>query len=261
MVKKTPQQKKTFSQIKHEWERIQCLDPKSRFKSMRLIGNMIYDSYEKEEVSLDELEFYMAILKQVARTQSFSPRYSRLLSKLIGDWVELTGNDKAEIISKVSGKIPGQMTCIAIADPSYFIVEEEVGDEYIERKFVQLMNLGKALIFEGDGKDEINIQIRVVDSPMPVLTIKEYKCVVDASEQAIIHIPSGLVVVADLIDLNHDKYHVSTQVIPGNYKICVYYFHIRNKLDSLYVVLCKTEEEANNSLVKIHDFSSVRYTL
>jgi hypothetical protein len=114
MVKKIPQQKKTFSQIKHEWERIQVLDPKSRFKSMRLIGNMIYDSYEKEEVGLDELEFYMAILKRVARTQSLSPRYSRLLSKLIGDWVELTGNDKAEIISKISGKIPGQTTYIAI---------------------------------------------------------------------------------------------------------------------------------------------------
>lgn len=252
MIKKRlGKQAKTYVQIREEWEKIQSLDAKNRFKAMRSIANDICEGYKKNIDEIEQLEFYIRVLKQIIRMHDY-PRCALYLSKMIANWLALTGNDKAKIIKKISGKIPVE-TSIVISDVQYSRDIINAYTNYSERNLVDLINNGKAFIFHADIHDACNVQLRIVDSLEPVLTSKEFKCVVDTTETAIINIPTGIVAAANPWNLDDEKYRLSTNIAPGNYKVCVYLFYIRHKIESYYIVLCKTENAARNDLSKIHE--------
>jgi uncharacterized membrane protein YbaN (DUF454 family) len=59
--------KKSFMEIKNEWEKNQTLDVKNRFKAISRICFDISVSYEKTETSVEQLEFYIKIIKKALR--------------------------------------------------------------------------------------------------------------------------------------------------------------------------------------------------
>lgn len=247
------QQKKSSAQIQNEWKKIQTLDIRSKHKAMRTLFHDIYTSYKKEAVNVEQLKFYIKVVKQIIQAPNFPDQALRFHSKLIADWLNLTGNKNVEIISKITGKIPVETATIAIADPSYFDIDE-VRKDYAYQNYPQLINQGKFFIFGTGADGTYNVQLRVVDALEPVLTQKEFRYVKDSTESVIIHIPSGFITVADPCFLDNEKYYLSTRITPGNYKICVYLFHIPKKIQSFYIILCRTDKETNNQLSKIHEF-------
>lgn len=242
---------KSPDQIRQEWEKVKQLDAKNRFKAMKPIANAICDAYQKSTTTIEQLEFYTEVLKQVIRVHDYS-RGTRQLAKMISDWLELTGNDKAEITKKKSGKIAVETT-IAISDVHYSRDIMEMYDNYSEANLLRVVNAGKAFIFHAVVHKICNVQVRVVDAPEPVLTSKEFKCVIANTETAVIDLPTGVLSVASPWNLVEEEERLAITLTPGRYKVCVYHFYIRNKIDSYYIVLCKTTLPAHNSLTRIYE--------
>lgn len=250
LLHKRAKQIKPYSQIQQEWKNIQSLEIKNRYKAMRGIANDICNAYKGEDVDPSKLLFYMDVLKQINRIHNI-PRSRIALSKLTALWLEITGNSNAKIIKKILGKINLETATIAVGELSYF--KEALGayENYAEQKLLNLINQGKFFIF-GTGCDgEHHIQIRVVSSLEPVLSAKEFKCILNSTETFIINLPTGALVVADPCFLDVEKNRLSINVEPGNYKVCVYHFYIHSKVDSLYIALCKTDEAAKNTLTNL----------
>lgn len=247
------QQKKSFIQIQTEWEKIQTLDIKSKLKAMRAIAHDIAVSYDKKETDIEQLTFYMQIIKQVARTRSFPQPALLFLSKLIADWLVLTGNDKSKIIFKKAGIIPVDTASISISDQSFNIYE--LDGDFSDKNYLSLINQGKCYIFSTGADGMYNVQLRVIDALEPVLTNGEFKYVTESSASAIIHIPTGIIAITDGLLLDKEFPHLSASIMPGNYKISVYQFYIPNKLESFYIVLCKTDREASNDFSNIYTFT------
>lgn len=245
--------KKDFSQIQNDWEKIQTLNIRDKWKALRTITHDISVSYKKEAVTVEQLEFYIKIMKQSVKALSFPQKASLFLSKLIADWLVLTGNDQCEIILKISNEIPVETATIAISDPAYFDDINALQD-YSERNYLHLMNEGKFFIFSTGSDGIYKVQLRIVDALEPVLTPKEFTRVIDTSESAIMHVPSGTITIADPSFFNSEKYCLRAFVTPGNYKISVYHFYIPKKIESFYIVLSKTDKQANNNLSKVYEF-------
>lgn len=55
---------KSYIEIKQQWQRIQSLDVKNRFKLMRAIAHDICEIFKKNDSELEQLEFYIAALKK-----------------------------------------------------------------------------------------------------------------------------------------------------------------------------------------------------
>lgn len=249
-------QTKTYVQIRADWEKMQLLDAKNRFKAMRTTANDICEVYKKCIDNIEQLEFYIYVLKQIIRVHDY-PRCTRHLSKMIIDWLELTGNDKAEIIKKKSGKIPVE-TSISISDAHYSKDIINAYSNYSEPHLLNLINDGKAFIFDTIIHEICNVQVRIVDSLEPVLTSKEFKCVIDTTDTVIIDIPTGTLSIASPWNLEDEKDSLSINIDPGHYKVCVYLFYIRNKIESYYIVLCKTTNALRNDLTRIYEIDQSR---
>ncbi|RUR22917.1 hypothetical protein [Legionella qingyii] len=258
MLKKLSGKKaKTYIQIRADWEEMQLLDAKNRFKAMRTISNDISEVYKSKCIdNIEQLDFYIHVLKQVIRVHDH-PRYTRHLSKMIIDWLELTGNDKTEIIKKKSGKIRVE-TSISISDAHYGKDIINACSKYSELHLLNLINDGKAYIFNTVIHEICNVQVRVVDSVDPVLTSKEFKCVIDATDTVIINIPTGTLSIASPWNLEDEKDSLSINIDPGHYKVCAYLFYIHNKIESYYIVLCKTTNFLRNDLTRIYEIDQSR---
>ncbi len=250
MANKPPVQKKTFEQIRDEWDKIQTLDAKQRYHSLSSFVHAVRSSYDKKSATPEQLTFYMQMLTSVKRMLSDPQKVTRFLSALTRDWLVLTGQDKAVVVRKVSGKVTVESGTIVIADPGQ--VDSQALDN--GQHDLSLMNQGKCFIFRTGADGIFNVQLRMVDALEPVLTEKEYSRVIANSETAIIHIPNSLVKVSDVVCLQDAASCITMAVSPGNYKICVYQFYIPNKLESFYVVLCPTSEAATNHLVQLNEF-------
>lgn len=254
ILRKPIKETKSYSEIRQEWETIQSLDIKNRFKAMRTISHDICEIFKKNDIELEQLEFYIEVLKKVNQVHDI-PRCKRSLSKMTANWLEIKGLANAKIIKKLSGKINTETASIAIGDPSYQKIILDTYSNYTEKSALNLTNEGKVYIFGTSSDGLHNVQIRILDSSEPVLSSKEFKCVMSVTETAIINIPTGLVAVADPCVLNVENDRISINVEPGNYKVCVYFFYIRSKVESFYIVLCKTDEEAKNNLLKLPEFN------
>lgn len=253
LLTKQEKQIKSYSYIQQEWKNIQSLEIKNRYKAMRGIANDICNAYKTNDIDTSQLQFYMDVLKQINKIHNI-PRCRTALSKMIVLWLELTGNSNARVIKKTFGKINIESATIAVGDPSYSREVLDVYEKYTDQEILNLINQGKHFIFGTSCDGEQNIQIRQVDSLEPVLSSKEYKCILNATETAIINIPTGILIVGDPCFLDTKKECLLIKVESGNYKVCVYHFYIHSKVSSFYIVLCKTDEEAKNILSKLPQF-------
>jgi len=245
-----PIEKLSFDQIQEKWLEIQRLDIRSQIKEYRTLGHYIYNNYDKETSTAQQLEIYIRIIKHVIAVHSSPQRFSILLSKMINDWLSLTGNADVEIILKKSGKVSTNTATITIADPKH-IERKEISSDVSDNNFIGMINKGKLLIFETGSDGAYNIQVRVINAAEPVLTTKEYKRVTDYCETAIIDIPNGIVAVADFAALGDEAENLTVKVTPGYYKVAVFLFQISNKFESYYIVLCKTNSKPVNNYSKV----------
>ena len=253
MAKKLPQIKiKTFNQIQKEWHNIQQLDIRDRIKAMKTLGFDIYNSYKKDQASRNELQLYIKILQEIIHSPANTPRYRILLNKITAQWLQVTGNDKAEVISKKVGKIPVESGLIMIGDPAYMPSIQDDMDRVSEKDLLNVVNSHRAFFFGTGGDGIFNVQIRIINAYEPVVSENEYRWVFDTSQKAIVNVSSGTISVSDLLGLDSED-AISQKIENGHYKITVFSFSIPRKLDSFYIVLSKTDEVEIDNLNSIDE--------
>lgn len=242
--------KKTFAQIKDAWNALQFLEIKKRMKIMRTIAADIEASYDPQTATSEELVFYLKILNEVAQVRSFPQPVSRLRSKLLVDWFILVDNDKAKIISKIKLKISGGLCGLDIGDPSFFT--EYQSDILNDKLILDFVNQGKVFRIDTTNDGLRSVELRITNGSEPILTYKEMQSVQDSSAIVILQIPTGNIIVASTGELKegNNKDYLKTTILPGNYKAAVYH-----RGNTLYVVLCSTNQEAKNNLQTVYCFN------
>ncbi|WP_419421361.1 hypothetical protein ACNVED_14965 (plasmid) [Legionella sp. D16C41] len=244
--------KQNYNEIKQEWESLQSLGIKIRFKLMRTLAHNICELFKKNITELHQLEFYIDVLKQVNLIHDV-PRFKRTLSKMIAKWLDLKGFTSAKISKKKSGTINTETSTVAIGDPYYLTNIIKAYNHYSEKNILALINEAQSYVFSTGYDGLLNIQIRIINSVEPVLLDKEYKYIWNATEIGIISIPTGTLAVADPCFLDVKNNRLCINIEPGNYKVCVYL--IQSKIESFYIVLCKTDQEAKNYFSKLPEFN------
>ena len=250
--------KKTFAQIQAQWIAIQTLEPKNKFKSMRELGNDLLNSYDKKEVGIDQMEFYMKILKSITRSYSYPQKCSKLLSMITGDWLQLSGYNNAKVILTAKSKYVSDCPCICIGDLSYFKDNQNISPALRNSYpyMLSLMNEGKLYQLGTGGDAGFYLELRVIDALEPVLTSKEMKYVRDSSETAIMCIPTGIVNVAHHSSADEQLHLLSSPVSPGNYKMSVF-FICKKRIATFCIVLCQTNHVVKNNYQSIYSFSMI----
>ncbi len=90
-----------------------------------------------------------------------------------------------------------------------------------------------------------------MDGTEPILSLKEYKKVENSSQEVILQVPSGKVVISgyDNEAINEDKTLAGFLVIPpGFYKVRVFVISLPDEEFSYHVVLAKVDKFTVNTL-------------
>ena len=234
---------KSLQQIEAAWQLAKTLAVREKLSALKGIGFDIKIAYSQGNLSANELKRFFDVLNDVIRIPNCPQTFVLLRNKIYADWMRLTGNAEPEILQKKLGKLDIKTGQIVIADKNIDLASLDYHDEKGE---INLINTGTLFVFGTGGDGVINIQCRVVKAVEPMLALKEYKCCQNSTEVAVINIPSGEVQIACWSGINMTSNNLSLHVSPGHYKVVAHYFCIRNKFDSFYIVLCKTEEDAKN---------------
>lgn len=184
---------KSFEEINRSWETIKSLSVREKLSALKSLGFDIKVIYKPGETALNEIQRYIELLKEIIRIPNRPASLVLLLNRMYADWLALTGNSEHLILQKKSAKLNIQSGQIVMADQTLDLSLLAECDEKIE---LQLINKGNLFAFNTGGDGIINVQCRVVEANNPVLTLKEYKCSVNATEMAVIKIPTGLLQIA-----------------------------------------------------------------
>lgn len=258
--------KKTFAQIQAQWNIIQTLDPKNKIKAIRQIGYDLLNSYDKSEMSIEQLSFYMKILKDI--------KLSKLLAKVTHDWLELSGIANITIISTHMTEVISDCPCFYIGDLKYF---EEHQNQHLKtfstlsgRSYTSshpissessyslgLLNEGKIYELGTGGDAPFYLELRLIDSAEPFLNSNEMKFVVDCTETVIMDIPTGIIIATHSLDTDLNSNILTTTTIPpGRYKMTIF-FIFKKRVATFCIVLSKTNEVAKNSCQSIYSFLDI----
>jgi hypothetical protein len=233
------------------------LTAKERFAKLKQIGFKTLALFnENKDPTLEELKVYADILRIVLKIPLEFPRLNTGLSKIIAKTLPMIGCEKPKIIKKISKVIEPFAGLVGICDKSFGLAT----DDFDFGESLKLINEGKIYLFLTPFGEIFNLQVRVIDAPEPVLTMRDYKKVVKSSSPVIISVPTGKLYVDDGSVNGGDKPEMEISVEPGNYKCQVYLFEFpRGRLHydfSYTVVLSKTEKQAVNNECEIADMET-----
>lgn len=261
--------KKTFAQIQDKWNAIQTLDPKNKMKAMREIGYDVLNNYDQSEMNIEQLAFYMEILKNM-----YDKKLSKLLVKITHDWLELSGHADIKIISKHTSEVISDCPAFYMGDLKYF---QEHQNQYLKtfhtlsgRPYVSsyeisselsyslaLINEGKIYELSTGGDAEFYLELRLIDSIEPFVNSDEVKFVVDCTKTAIMDIPTGTIIATHSLDTDLNSNLLATTTIPpGRYKMTIF-FIFKKRIATFCIVLCKTNEAVKNNCQSIYSFLDV----
>lgn len=234
----------SYHQIKQAWEISKAQDAKAHRKQIRTLVAQIGSS--KEALTSDSALFYIEVLKEACKLfdPGFDAGASRILSKMIPKYLELTGNDKFEIVSETKKSKDLGVGLYIIADPLF---KDEAYEKWSGPNFNQLLDMvndGKAMVFGTMDGLLGKAKLRLIDASEPVLQAKEYKKLIDSTSTNVIKVESGKIAI-----LFADP-EVALNVEPGNYKVCA---HSIGKGSDFLIVLCKTDDVAVNHLIKLDE--------
>jgi len=228
--------------IANEWNNLSVLIPKEKYEKIKELAHQIIEEVKTNIVSTGDIDLYINILNQASRVSGYPQKYSRSLSLLIVKKLSLTGDDKAETISKKSGLISIESGTVSVGDPTF--EPKIILKDYLDKDLLEITNQGKRLFFGTGGDGSFDVQLRIIKATEPVLSPKEYKLVIGSTQTVILEIPSGVISVGDLGLL--DKSELRVAVSPGNYKVCTYLFDTHKNFRSYYIVCTQTQNPAVN---------------
>lgn len=228
-----------------------------RERSVRLkaLGFQAINAYKSApEPVLEDIKRFIEILRIVTQMPHPPSGYNLWLSKMTVSYLQLTGCENPTVFFKKGVTLILGSGTIGFGDRTFEVTSE--GFQAREKDFLDLMNSGKSYFFSTGSDGDHKVQVRVIDAPEPVLSVKEYKSVLLSSPRIILNIPTGRLVIDDCVILQGIASPVEIGIPPGHYKCQVYLCRFRGHIFSYYIVLTLTDEEATN-----HEHEIVRLCL
>lgn len=236
-----------------ETKKALALPYRERSVRLKALGFQAINAYKSaSEPILEDIKRYMDILRIVTQMPHAPSSYPMWLSKMTVSYLQLNGCENPKVLLKKSASILLESGTVSFGDRS-----SEVSPDHItatEKEYIKLVNTGKCYFFSTGSDGEAKLQIRMIDSPEPVLSVKEYKSVVSTSPCVILNFPTGRLVIDDGLIIKGIASPLEFEITPGHYKAQVYLCRFRGYLFYYYIVLAKTDAEAVN---QEHDIVSL----
>jgi hypothetical protein len=229
--------------IINEWNNLSSLVPKDKYEKIKELAHQIVEEVKNNQFAEADIDTYIKILNQAIKVSGFPQKYLKTQAMLISKKLVLSGDDKAEIVSKNFHVVNVEGGMISVGDPS--IESSTTLNDFSNKSLLEITNQGKRLYFSTGGDGSFEVQLRIVKAHEPVLSEKEYKLVLGSTEMIILEVPSGVIAVGDIGSL--DKSELKATVGPGNYKVCAYLFDTHNNFRAYYVVCTPTDLAATNT--------------
>lgn len=237
-----------------ETKKALALPPRERFVRLKAIGFQAISEYKTApELPPEDIKKYIEILRLVVQIPSPPAIYNKWISTMTVSYLKLNGCENPTILFKKSTSILIECGTISFGDRSFEFLPGEFN--FFDEAYIQLINNGKLYSFSTGGDGEFNIQVRIIEAPEPVLSLKEYKNVVLAGPCVTLHFPTGRLAIDDGIVYKGSNSALEFNIAPGNYKSQVFLLKFRGYVYSYYIVLAKTHEPASNHETNMPDFN------
>lgn len=239
--------------LRTEFEQSLTLPMRDKIKSFRRLGDEALNTFTKlKEHSLENLILYERIMTEAVKYHSFPQGYAAGLNKIRASRFKMMNLLEPRVISKKSGTISVNTATIAIHDASLDFTESVDSDEQLLAK----MNEGQLFCFNTGSDGLFSLQVRVVDGPEPILSMKEYKQVGGAIvKPGIVKIVSGKLGITDL----GPPQEVWATVAPGTYKVNVFAYPFSREEYGYYIVLAHTNTHECSHYQEIERLEALDY--
>ena len=222
----------TYQKLVQDWEKSKNLPVQKRIKAIRTLGfeavTLFFD--EQKALTANQLLCLIKILGDMISIQTFGNNYAAIRNKMMAKYIEKSNVTKPQVLLKCSILRASTFGTVYIGDVS---INVDVSRD--EKELVDSMNRHEAFYFNTDDEE---IELRVIECPEPILSLKEFKKVVASTfEPGTIHCPTGELLLNDSNNLFEGKV---IRVEPGFYKIAAYIIKQRLKY-SCIIVAVKTQ--------------------
>lgn len=228
--------------LTEEYALIVSLPPKERFHKLKALAHRI--GANLDELNESEIHLALQIVQTAIKVSGFPQALTRIRSKLIQQKIKQLGISEITIQKKKNYQIAVESGTIVVGDPS--IASKFNFTHFDESELLSFMQQQKGLVFGTGGDGVFDTQLRLVNGPEPLLTEKEYRCMVGASDVSNIEVITGKIGIADLGNLTNST--STLEIENGKYKTCVYLFDNKKGFRSFYIVLSKTEHDTTEPI-------------
>jgi len=240
----------TFLELKKMWDKTEKLSLKDRRKAYRSASHHAVELGLNSNLEIKDIDFCIDVIKTCLPVLSYPTATQNRLTKIYRRKLALMGIDDPEpvILSKNSGTVGIDSGTLMIADTNR--LDEQIEDY---RHWPQTAAEGRAYFIATGGDGITAAQIRIIDFPIPALSVKETRFGRDQSETRIIHVPSGNIVVSDPVYWDTPERAMFDTIEPGYYQISVFVFEIPGKIFSYYFVMCRSDGPHTDTLQDIQE--------
>jgi hypothetical protein len=240
----------TLPELRKMWDQTEKMSVKDRRKAFRSASHVAVELGLNSDLEVEDIDFCIDVIKTCLPALSYPTATQNKLTKIYRKKLELMGIDDPEpvILSKNSGQVGIDSGTLMIADPG--LLDERIEDF---KYWQQIASEGRAYFIATGGDGLAAAQIRVIDFPIPALSVKETRFGRDQSETRIIHVPSGNIVVSDPVYHDTPEWSMADTVEPGYYQVSVFMFEIPDKILSYYFVMCKSDGPHTNTSQDIQE--------
>lgn len=228
----------TYEQAKSEWKVIQTLNPKHKYRDLK---KLCFSLELSSKPTVEEIDFFSFLIARSVKTLGSPGKLKKKLAELALAKCRVLGIaiESIENSLKKNFKLQLNTATVGIGDQLH------LDKDWFEKE-KDAVESGKVIFFHTAADGLHHIQLRVVQAPEPILTIKEYKRIGSVSSSYIIHVPSGKIAISDFCLKDTARIF---EVPPGNYKVMIYLFYMKVNI-SYYVCLAPTTECAKNTVVQ-----------
>jgi len=240
----------TLLELKKMWHQTENMPLKARRKAYRTASHVAVELGLKSDLEPQNIDFCIEVIKTCLPALNSPTATQNKLTKIYRKKLELMGIHEPEpvIVSKKSGNAGIDSGTLMIADTS--LLDDQIEDY---KHWPQIASEGRAYFIATGGDGLAAAQIRVIDFPIPALSVKETRFGRDQSETRTIHVPSGNIVVSDPVYHDIAELSIADTIQPGYYQVSVFMFEIPNKVSSYYFVMCNSDGPHTNTLQDIQE--------
>ena len=163
---------------------------------------------------------------------------------------EITEKDAVYLL-KVSGNAAIESGSFCVGDSANMLKPGEDIPDIIDR-LKSDMRSGKYAVFSLGGDGFEGIELRVHERKT-VITEKENRIMLLATEEYVISIPTGDLLFGDIWCATGDWTKTSARIAPGTYALRMFLLSIPDKFHKYVAVLAPTEKQPRNNITEIPD--------